>query len=224
MSAPTHGQQRAGLITASIASVIMRGSDQAWETLIRNLWADDGSEFAMATGGARAHGHLQEPVGRSKFWERHPEFDFQTVELQPFSRPGFPKSHRYRRLLGCSPDGQLIDVRSGRVAGGIEVKSPVDKGTFDAYNAEIARRRLPHAHADQVRFSLWARAWPCWWYVVHHEDDYAELCVRPGTPEQIDWVARFRPRLDAFLDQYLAGIKPERDKLGAGALAALLGG
>lgn len=218
----THGQQRAGLITASIASTIMRGSDQAWETLIRNLWDDDGSEFAMATGGARAHGHLQEPVGRSKFWERHPEYDFETVELVPFRRAGFAKGHRYRRLLGCSPDAKLVYALDGALAGGLEIKSPVDKDTFTAYNAEIARRRLPHAHADQVRFSLWVTGWREWWYVVHHGEDYAQLKVSDDL-DQHAWVKRFRPRLDAFLDQYLAGQKPERDKLAASALARLFG-
>lgn len=227
MSSPSHGEQRAGLITATDAKTIMSGGAAAWETLIAAKWADDGSDFATAIGGARGHGHEQEPLGRAKFWERHPEYEIEAPGLVPFGRRGFTKDHPYRRLLACSPDGKLI-ARSCKIGHppvvtyGLEVKSPVEEGTFLAYNADLSRRTVPMIHVEQVRFSLWITGWDGWHYAIHHGERYAELLVTPDSPEQQAWIKRFRPRLDAFITQYLAGQPPVRDKLDASGLASLI--
>lgn len=218
-----HGAERAGLITASIAKTIMRGSDSAWETLISNLWSDDGEDFATAVSGARGHGHQQEPVGRGKFWERNPQYELYFPEMVHFQRRGYSSAHQFRRLLACSPDAGLLDARTGKRVGGLEVKSPVERDTFVNLNAEVARRNVPFCHVDQVRFSIWCTGWDCWYYVIHHgEEDYCELRVE-NDDEQEEWVRRFIPRVTAFIDQYLAGKKAERDKLGAGELLKLFG-
>lgn len=222
MDRKTHGEARSGMITASVASTIMGGGAKAWETLIRNLWADDGSDFASTTNDARGFGHEHECVGRSLYWERHPRFEIDDPKFVPFARRGFKPSHPYRRLLACSPDfGVLVD---GRRKGGGEVKSPTSLEVFNTYNAHASRGKVPPEHVDQVFFSMWITGWNAWAFVTHFEGRYAEAVITSQDPMFLAWVARFRPKLDAFISEYMDGEKPERDKLSAKSLASLLGG
>lgn len=230
MSKAEHGKDRSGLITASIARTIMTGGPDAWESLSKALWADDGSEFAQSSFGARAHGHEWEPVGRSMFWDRHPQLEIDESEFVRFSRKGFAKTHEYRRMLGFSPDGVVRNAKDGELLGGIEIKSPTSPDTWREYVECCSRLHLPPAHEDQVYFSLWASGWRRWYFVSHFESEdgpeaprqYVETVVGQDDLENSGWVNRFRPKLDAFLRFYLDGEKPERDKLAAGGLAALL--
>lgn len=223
-----HGQARAGLITASVARVVMSGGEGAWDSLVAALWADDGSDFAKASTGARGFGHEQEKVAAGKFWERHPELELDTPEFVMFKRKGFKTSHPYRLLLGVSPDMGLILPSASHVVpprriGGGEIKSPTTEGTYNAYVAHMVRGKLPPEHEDQVRYSIFVTGWPGWYFVTHFGPKlYKEMYVLPDA-DQFAWEARFRPRLDAFIKLYLEGHKPERDKLNAGGLAGLLG-
>lgn len=224
----THGQERVARITASVAKVIMSGSQPAWETLCRNLWADDGSQFDAPTTGARAHGHEHEQYAKGKFWTRHPEMDQAPVKFVKFKRAGYKADHPYVRLLGCSPDMCLLwnHLEKVKIAGGGEIKSPTTEAGFRAHVASMMRGHLPPEHVDQVRFSLWCTGWPWWIFVTHFgedsDDTYRELIVPNASLEQRAWEDRFRPRVDAFLKFYIEGRPPQRDKLGAQSLADML--
>lgn len=227
MSKMEHGAQRAGLITASIARTIMSGSPSSWDSLIERLWADDGSQFAQASQGARAFGHENEDVGRGLFWERNPHLEVDEPGFQPFSRPGFGKGHPYRSMLGYSPDSGVIETKTGERIGGLEIKSPTTEGTWRAYAAHCSRLEVPPEHKDQVYFSLWAGNWRRWYFVAHFKPEdgehlYCQTVVGQDAMKQSGWVQRFRPKLDAFIDLYRKGVQAERDKLNAGGLAALL--
>lgn len=218
-----HGRERAGRVTASVASVIMSGGEAAWDTLLARMWADDGSDFASPSTGARAHGHEYEAVGRALFWERHHSMTINESDFVKFRRSGFPLNHQYRRMLGCSPDGiAVLGTGPNRKTYGVEIKSPVDVGVYTVYAAFCARHQLPPEHTDQVFFSLWVTGWHGWYFVTHHTGQYAEHFVSAGDPAFKAWTKRFRPRVAAFLKLYETGQKPERDKLDASGLAALI--
>lgn len=228
--AETHGEARVQRVTASVARTVMSGSQQAWETLSRRLWADDGSQFdAPSQSGPCAFGHEHEEYARGKFWTRHPNLTQEPVKFVKFKRPGFRKDHVYSRMLGVSPDMVLSwnHLEKPQLAGGGEIKSPTTEATFRTYVAHMARGHLPPEHEDQVRFSLFVTGWPTWWFVTHfgedNDDNYRELLVPRASLAQDAWENRFRPRLNAFLKFHMEGEPPKRDKLGGGDLAKLLG-
>lgn len=222
MDRAEHGARRAGLITASIARVVMHGGAGAWDTLVQELFADTGERFAAPSVGACAHGHRMEPIAKAKFWERNPGMDIDEPDFERFQRRGYAKDHPYRQLLACSPDFGVLSLQGQRLGGG-EVKSPVDVSTYYVYASSMQRGKLPHEHEDQVRFSLFVTGWETWYFVTHHGELYEQLPVYNGTEAQKAWESRFKPRVDAFIDLYLHGRRAERDKLGGGDLAKLLG-
>jgi len=221
MDRKEHGTARSGLITASIASVIMKGGEGAWDTLIRNLWSDDGSDFTVASGGARAFGLEHECVGRSLFWERHAKLEIDDPKFVHFSRKGFRTNHPYRRLLACSPDLGVLNPDGSRWGGG-EIKSPTSIEVYTGYTVYTSRDTVPPEHVDQVFFSMWVTGWENWVFATHFNERYAETITTNQSPRFQAWVKSFRPKLDAFIAAYLEGKKPERDKLSASSLASLL--
>lgn len=204
-----HGEQRLGYVTASVAGTIMRGSQEAWETLSKRMWADDGSEFGVATHGPRAHGHRQEPFGIAKFWERHPALE--RIEDHP---PFLAKVIRHNGqsiLIGCSPDALFHHPGDRKAVVGIQVKSPVERGTFMAYVPYCCRFEVPPEHRDQVQHELLASGAESWWFVAHHEDEYTDTRVAPDPA----WRERYLPRLAAFWKFHNDNIQPERSRLGS---------
>lgn len=226
MDRADHGKLRAGLVTASVARTIMSGSQSSWATLAKTLWADDGSGFAAPTTGARAFGHEFETVGRSLFWERHPEYEIDDPKFVPYADREHGTPDRYHNVVGCSPDFGVMEARHSifvRVGGG-EVKSPTSEDQFNVYAGYTSRNRIPPDHLDQVLFSLWVTGWSRWFFVTHFNGRYAETSISTLDELYGLWLDRFLPKLDAFLKLYLDGVKSPRDKLGAKSLADLLGG
>lgn len=228
-----HGKARAGKVTASVAHTIMRGSFDAWKSLKALLWADDGSDFATAVGGARGHGLKFESVGLGLFWERHPDYLIEKGRFMPFKAKGYRADHPYRRLLGFSPDALATALLTGKRLAGVEVKSPASEERFNALKEEAGIPKgerfssmkhkpvIPKEFRDQVLFSLWASGLEAWWLVVHYEGEYFECYVRRDS-DLAWWVPRFRPKMDAFIKFYLADEAPKEDRLAAGALKGLL--
>lgn len=210
-----HGQQRLGYVTASVAKIVMSGGQDAWASLSKRMWADDGSEFGQAARGARAFGHEQEPFGIAKFWERHPELE-PFDDAPPFIGVSYFVPYGGERvLIGCSPD--RVFTREGTLRRvGIQVKSPVERGTFLGYNAYCSRNEVPPEHRDQVQHELLvldSYEWCSheWYFVTHHGDDYAEARVQPDER----WREEYLKRLVAFWKFHNENVIPERTKLGS---------
>ncbi len=222
MNTLAHGQARAGLVTASIASVIMRGGQGAWDTLSKKLWADDGTEFAAPVGGARQHGHVMEKVGSAKWWADNPEYDLEAGEFIEYAG----RRQRWRGHLGISPDGRIVDTTSRKMLKGLEVKSPVEYEKYCLLRDEMLRTaEPPDEHRDQVYFSIMVARIP-WVYLVHstsegHEDEYAAMEFPLDNLSTTGWFDRFEPRLDAFLKFHHEGAAPVRRALPAKELKKL---
>jgi hypothetical protein len=183
MDRTEHGRERAGKIGASMAQIIDRGGRQAWETLAKNLWADEtGADFAADVGGARAYGHEHEAEGVAKFWERHPELEvIEDVGWLPYTGSDL----RLRPWLGCSPDRRLRTAAG--VIGGLEVKSPVLVTAMEHH--------LPKHHRPQCGHSMLVTGAPWWWLVVHHGEAYQEIRL----PHDPQWERQYVAKLYAFL-------------------------
>ena len=198
MTREEHAQQRRGMIGASVAHTIMRGTPKGWASLIKRLWEDDGTQFAVEVGGARGFGHTQEAAGAAKFWERHPEFELMTLTwLDANSAYIEPE---IAALTGCSPDRLVIDAMTGNAIAGLEVKSPENPELFDKHL---------DGHIDQIQHSMLVPGATGWWFVVHNEERYEErLCL----PDE-HWRNLYVPRLRAFVRQYNEGVSPTRRKV-----------
>ena len=221
MNSIEHGKERAGRITASVASIIMSGSPAAWATLRDKLWADDGSEFAAASTGARAHGHEWEETGVALWWSDHPGREVNKVGLVRMKRGPL----MYRRLLGASPDREIIDVTGIPVRwGGMEVKSPTTREKHEEYAERLSRKALPAEHRDQVMFSLFVTQWPRWVFLSHFGGGYSALTVDRSEVKSSGWLALFQPRLDAFIEFYLKDREPKVNRHRTSDVLAMLKG
>jgi hypothetical protein len=183
MDRTEHGRARAGKIGASVANIIDRGGKAAWDTLAKNLWADEtGEAFAAKVTGAREYGHEHEAEGAAKFWVRHPEIELvDNVGWIPYVGPD-PLLAAY---IGCSPDRLLR--RYDKPVGGLEVKSPV--------TAEAIVNHTAHHHRAQCGHSMLATDAPWWWLVAHHGDNYVETRIR----RNYVWEKQYIRKLHAFL-------------------------
>jgi hypothetical protein len=209
-----HGKARAGLITGSIAHIIMHGRHKAWSTLKDQLWADDGSAFAAEVKGARAYGHEHEREGIDKFWDRHVEFD--DVPGQAFIH--YQGEHeRFVGRLAVSVDSPIM--LDGRVTAGLEIKSPMDKPTGKVDHRTRDQRLIiikdkienhitkpgygpqHNPHYCQIQHGLFTTKWPSWYLVVHHGDYYWEQMFIPDRA----WQTSYHERLHKFLDFYEEG-------------------
>lgn len=198
MDRSEHGKARAGKITGTLAHTIMYGSADAWETAIKSLWADDGTQFAEATGGARKYGIDHEAIGAAKFWEAHPEFDIQ-------HEPWIEYSGRDRQLVGLvgvSPD-RLLYV-DGHRAAGLEIKSPTDAVNVAFHLPRNTLDPRSNPHFPQCQHGMLCTGLRRWYQVVHYKDQYFEIVVDFDD----DWQARYYSRLREFIAQY-NGAKPK---------------
>lgn len=200
MDRAEHGKARAGKITGTLAHTVMYGGQQAWDTAINNLWADDGSAFAEATYGARAHGHEFEAVGAAKFWMEHPEFDIRHEPYFDYRGPLM----EFRGVVGVSPDRTLY--LNGLLSSGLEVKSPTDEETIAShlFNPDNPRS---NPHFAQVQHGMLVCHVDHWYQVVHYQEQYFESMVQFDGP----WMSRYADRLREFIRQYHgAAPKPKR--------------
>jgi len=191
-----HGKARAGKITGTMAHTVMYSGQKAWDTLIKQLWTDDGTEFAEAVYGARAHGHVYEPVGAAKFWDRHPEYDHEDPKYDDYSGP----IREFRGRLGYSPD-RILKIDGLRVAG-LEVKSPTTEDKIADHI--VAGDPRGNKHFSQCQHCLLSSGLNHWYQVVHFEDQYFEYRY------DIDrvWRERYITRLREFISQ-LDGAAPK---------------
>jgi len=110
----SHGAQRLGLLTSSVAHIVYGGSARAWESLRAQLWAATAEDFDQQVGGAREFGHDNEDKGASMFWERHPE-------VKSISAGGFflmETDGPLKGWVGSSPDRRIM---VGRKMFGLEI-------------------------------------------------------------------------------------------------------
>lgn len=196
MDREEHGKARAGKITGTCAHTIMYGSQSAWDTLINQLWADDGTQFAQASTGARAHGHAWESVGAAKFWDRHPEYDHEDPKYLDYTG----NTREFRGLLGFSPD-RILMLDGLRVAG-LEIKSPTCAENIASHI--VVGDPRGSQHFAQCQHSLLASGLHHWYQVVHFEEQYFEY------RHDIDraWRERYVTKLHEFIRQY-HGAKPK---------------
>lgn len=187
MTDTTAGEQRLGLLTSSKASVIMRGSQAAWDTLRKDMWAYTPDEFDQkTTKGARAYGHEHEAEGAAKFWERHPELEIEVIK-DPIPYLGAGELHGW---LASSPDRMAYDMmeveptNSSRI--GVEIKSPTTIETIDHHTDKI--------HMDQIQHGLLCTGWSKWFLVVHHGEKYREYEVF----RDLKWQAEYLRRAQLF--------------------------
>ena len=186
MNEPTHGEKRIGLLTSSVAHIIMHGSEKAWESYRTALWAADGTEFAANYGGAREYGHAHEAEGAAKFWERHNDTELTGDIQAPFYLYRSPHS-TLDQWLASSPDRVVLDAWGNGIRGGLEIKSPTSPETFDIHT----KRK----HYDQCQHGLLVTKFPQWWLVVHHGDLYKEFHLLPDK----EWQDRYLERAEKFL-------------------------
>lgn len=189
MNTPEHGQQRAGKIGASMAGIIDHGGKRAWDTLAKNLWADEtGEAFAKATTGPRQYGHEHEAEGAAKFWHLHPETEIVgDVGWLPY----IGEEKGLVGYIGASPDRMI--ARDGIIVAGLEVKSPV--------TAEGMAQHTAKQHEAQCRHAMLVTGLPVWWLVAHHGELYEETMFTRNR----DWEAAYIVKLHAFLRQLNLG-------------------
>lgn len=198
MDREEHGKARAGKITGTCAHTIMYGSQSAWDTLINQLWADDGTQFAEAVGGARGHGHDWESVGAAKFWDRHPEYDHEDPKYADYSGP----IREFRGMLGYSPD-RILKLDGLRIAG-LEIKSPTCAENVAYHIIAPGADPRGNVHFSQCQHSLLASGLNHWYQVVHFEEQYFEYRHDIDGP----WRERYIAKLHEFIRQY-NGAKPK---------------
>ena len=195
MNTLEHGKLRAGCVTASVAHTISTGSLRAWNTLIKNLWADDGEAFAEATGGARAFGHEHEDEGVAKFWERHPEY---IIHKEPwFAYQGEMKD--LVGYVGASPDRILYDLSDEVICvprAGLEVKSPTSSYRMSAHTTPAGKDSRFNPHYAQCQQGMLVTGLRAWWFVAHFgAHDYVEEKIAWDQ----EWMERYIPKLRHFL-------------------------
>lgn len=186
-SEPTHGEQRLGLLTSSRASVIMHGSQAAWDTLRKDMWAYTPEEFdEKVKGGARAYGHEHEAEGAAKFWERHPELEIDLVK-EPVVYRG---AGELQGWLASSPDRMAYDMLEVNPSSdkliGVEVKSPSTPETFEHHGLRD--------HFDQCQHGLLCTGWSKWYLVIHHGELYREFEIL----RDMKWQAEYLRRAQLF--------------------------
>lgn len=188
-----HGQARAGLVTASVAHIVMHGSMKAWETLRLQLWADDGSQFAKEATGARRHGHEMEAVTAGAFWDRHPEFEIEPVGFLPYAG----RNGSFIGRVGCSPD-RIIRL-NGRKHAGLECKSPTTDDNFQIHQVDPERFRSSK-HYDQIQHSMFSTGLTRWWLAIHAGIGGDGLYTDFEFRQDKAWVSRYTARLLSFLE------------------------
>lgn len=203
MDRTEHGKARAGKITGTLAHTIMYGSAEAWETAIKDLWADDGAAFAEATSGARRHGLDYEAVGAALFWEAHPEFD---IRHEPWCeyRGG---ERDFVGLVGVSPDRVLYV--GGKRAAGLEIKSPTEERTIVTHIPRNLDDPRSNPHFSQIQHGMLCTGLRLWYLVVHFKGQYFEFPV----DYDVEWQLRYQDRLREFIRQYHGGKPKARRKL-----------
>ena len=203
MDRSEHGKARAGKITGTCAHTIMYGGQKAWDTLIKNLWADDGTQFAKSVGGARGHGHEWEGVGAAKFWDRHPEYDHEDPKYLDYQG----SVREFRGVLGFSPD-RILTLDGLRIAG-LEIKSPTDAAHLAEHIMVAGDDPRGNKHFAQCQHSLLASGLNHWYQVVHFEDQYFEY------RHDIDriWRDRYLVKLHEFIEQLDGAAPKPRRKL-----------
>jgi hypothetical protein len=170
----THGERRIGLLTSSVAHVVMHGSTKAWEALRCQMWAEKPEDFDnKVTTGPRAYGHEHEAEGAAKFWERHPEYELEDGGFHTYKGDGPLKG-----WLGSSPDRLVTEL--GVVRHGLEIKSPTSPESFA--NHGLVK------HYDQCQHGMLVTGLPTWWLVVHHGEMYAECFVSANPAWQVDYL------------------------------------
>lgn len=194
----THGEQRLGLLTSSKAKIIMHGSQRAWDSLRKELWAGEAADFDdKTTTGARAYGHEHEAEGAAKFWERHPEYELRKGGFHLWHQPGHP----LHGWLGSSPDRLLLNALME--PRGLEIKSPTTEHNLGHH--------LLDKHLDQCQHGLLVTGLPLWWLVVHHGDKYQEWRITPNPA----WQAEYLKRALAFHRFCYEGVPVKRRRLSA---------
>lgn len=178
-NAPTHGEQRLGLLTSSKARVIMRGNQRAWDSLRKELWAGEAADFDdKPATGARAYGHEHEAEGAAKFWERHPEYNTM-IDGGFYTYEG---DGPLKGWLGSSPDRSLVLPGTGGRQHGLEIKSPT---SADRVSGHDLRK-----HYDQCQHGMLCTGWPQWWLAVHHGELYQEWPIYPDMEWQIEYLRK----------------------------------
>lgn len=189
----THGEKRLGMLTSSVASIIMRGGDAAWQSLRNQLWTATAEEFDSTTTGAREYGHEHEAEGVGKFFMRHPEVS----GIEPGGFHVYAGEGPLAGWVGSSPDRKVILPES---ITGLEIKSPLSP-------ADMASHTVL-AHRDQCQHGLLVTGWSWWWLVVHHGEHYVEHKLFPDP----SWQARYLSRAEKFLAYAYKGTPVKRRK------------
>lgn len=222
MNRVDHGKARAGLITGTCAYTIMHGTQKSWRTLSDNLWADDGSQFAVTVrSGPRAYGHAQEVTARGLLWEEFPYHDIEPCGFVPCHR-GDPRLRSISRYLGVSPDGALYTSQNmpmmvkRTLDHYAEIKSPTSPEQYESYKRYVDLDEVPPAHEDQVQHGILVSGVKEWIFATHYQGMRCWCRVQ----EDDEWQARYLPRLCAFIRFYTEGKKPTR--LRAASLLAKL--
>ena len=171
----SHGAQRLGLLTSSVAHIVYGGSARAWESLRAQLWAATAEDFDQQVGGAREFGHDNEDKGASMFWERHPE-------VKSISAGGFflmETDGPLKGWVGSSPDRRIM---VGRKMFGLEIKSPTRE--------EMMSKHGLKKHRHQCQHGMLCTGWKKWYLVSHCGEQYHEDLLLPDKAWQSTYLQR----------------------------------
>lgn len=195
LSREEHGEERAGRITSTLASLLLSGSKRAWTSLAYKL--DNPDPFHEATFGPMAEGVMREPELARRFLMKHPEIELmEDPKIIRHHDPGHP----YHDLVASSPD---------RMADGIpvECKWVIKRARWQKLSRPISGGFVPSEFRDQVEWHAWISGTGQCWIVVGTDDRYVDkLLYLHHAMNKIDVL------LEAFMDQYtrykIVGFQP----------------
>lgn len=96
--------------------------------------------------------------------------------------------------IGCSPDGLIVDPKSGEYVAGLEIKCP----QVDTHVGYVLDGELPSAYKLQVHGSMAVTGLPRWWFISYFPGlNPLVLCV-----ERDEFTEIVAGALDGFLIDY----------------------
>lgn len=181
-------------LTGSRAADLMTGNYKVWNRLAWDMRSEQPILGQKRGIPPLDWGIDNEPRVRAWCWERHPEWEIERVEFQPYHDQTHPL---FADHVGCSPDGLI------RPDGwGLEVKAPYNPANQLAYcRAGI----LPDIYVPQVQWCLWATGWPRFVFAsgdprIEDDERYFEIVVEPD----LAYHARLEELATEFLEGYLS--------------------
>jgi hypothetical protein len=190
-----HAQLRQHCLTASRAKRLLTGSYKVWNTLAKEMRAEQRVLGRAPKSIPSLHwGVKHEPWLRAEVWERYPAWEIEPVEFQMFHG----EHPLLSRHCGASPDGRVLPR-----GWGYEGKCPYDPEIHAGY---LERTTVPEEYIPQVQWSLWVTGWPGWIFASGdpRRTDDGRLLVRAAEPD-LAMHQKFEELATRFLESYLAG-------------------